>query len=253
MRSRGFTLLEVLVSLAILALALGAIAGINATAFEDSNYSKYVTTATLLARSKMIDIEEKLRKDGLPDQDKEWDGTFEEEGYPGIKWLATSRKIEVDVGQLLGGLFGGEVSSDSLPDQMQSFLGALKGDGPKDLTSKVGSSDLSKMLGGGAMELMYKQVGDMLGHSIREVTLEITWGKKNRDEESIKFVQYVTTTGRLAAPQGLSQLSTGQPNPNDPNAAANPQNPTAAPPPRAGAPGAPAAPVGQPAPSPVRK
>jgi general secretion pathway protein I len=232
LESAGFSLLEVMVSLAILALALTAIAGINATSFEESNYAKYISTATLLARSKMIDIEEKLRKDGLDSDDKEYDGDFEAEGYPGMKWLATSRKIEVDVAQLIGGLFGGDVSADSLPEQMQTFLGAMKGEGPGDLKDKVGGSDLTKLLGGGGMEMIYKQVGDTLGKSIREITLEITWGTKGRDEESIKFVQYVTTTGRLAVPQGganpLAGLNAASVNdPNNPNA--QQQNPAAGP------------------------
>lgn len=199
-RRAGFTLLEVLVSLAILALALAAIAGINANSFESSNYARFVTVATLLARSKMIDVEEELRKDGFGDSDKEFSGDFSEEGYPGVKWTATCREVEVDVGQLVGGLFGGDVSPETLPDQMQSFLGAMRGEGTEELVDSVGGSELSKMLGGGGMELIFKQVGETLGNSIREITLEITWGGK-RDEESISFVQYVTTTGRLAVPQ----------------------------------------------------
>ena len=47
-RAIGFTLLEVMVAMAILALSLTAIAGINAAGFANSNYAKYVTVATLL-------------------------------------------------------------------------------------------------------------------------------------------------------------------------------------------------------------
>jgi general secretion pathway protein I len=210
----GFTLLEVMISLAILALALATIAGINANSFESSNYARHITVATLLARSKMLDVEELLRKDGFGDDNKEYDGDFSEEGYSTMKWNATCRKVEVDVGQLIGGLFGGEVDAENLPDAVQSFLGASKGESgadPSELGAMEGN-DLSQLLGGGMMEAMFKQVGDTLANSIREITLEITWGKKG-EEDSLKFVQYVTTTGRLAIPQGtipdLSAL-TGQ-------------------------------------------
>lgn len=211
---RGFTLLEVMISLAILALALATIAGINANSFESSNYARHITVATLLARSKMLDVEELLRKDGFSDSDKEYDGDFSDEGYSSMKWTATVRKVEVDVGQLVGGLFGGEVQAENLPDAVTSFLGASKGESDVD-PSQLGAvegNDLSQMLGGGMMEAMFKQVGDTLANSIREVTLEISWGSK-QSAESLKFVQYVTTTGRLAMPQGIPDLSalTGQP------------------------------------------
>ncbi len=106
---------------------------------------------------------------------------------------------------------------------MQTFLGAMKGEGPADLKDKVGGSQLTQLLGGGGMEFIYKQVGDTLGKSIREITLEITWGRQGRDQESVKFVQYVTTSGRLAVPQGgLNPLAgAGAGSVNDPT---NPQN-----------------------------
>lgn len=204
----GFTLLEVMVALSILALALTAIAGVSASAFESSNYGRRLTVATLLARSKIIDVEEELRKDGFGDDEKEFDGDFEKEGFPSFKWKAVCRPVEVDVYQLLSGLFGGEVDPEALPDQIQGFLGAMKGEGPDELVDSVAGSDLAKVLGGGGLELILKQVGDTLSKSIREITLEITWNEGEKFEESVKFVQYVTTTGRLAVPNTNFQIPT---------------------------------------------
>ncbi len=202
--TRGFTLLEVMVAISILALSLVAIGGINANSFESSNYAKHLTVATLLARSKMIDIEEDLRKNGFGNGERNWDGDFSEEGYSELRWTAVARPVDIDVGQLLGPLLGGEVSSDKLPEQMQAFLGAMNGELPAvgDEASKyaeeVGGSDLKQLMGGEQMELIFKQVGETLGDSIREITVEIEWGKAGVDLENVKFVQYVTTTGRLS-------------------------------------------------------
>jgi prepilin-type N-terminal cleavage/methylation domain-containing protein len=218
-RQRGFTLLEVLVSLAILALALGAIAGINANSFEASNYARFVSVATLLGRSKMIDIEEELRKDGLGESEKELSGDFSSEGYPSISWSAVARPVEIDLNQMIGGLLGGDVSSDSLPENLQGFLTAFQGGGSIDGGGEkepVGGSELGKLLGGGGFEMMLRQVGDTLGKSIREITLEISWGGKH-DQETVKFVQYVTTFGRLAAPQAPPLLGIPGTNPGDRN------------------------------------
>lgn len=68
-RQRGFSLLEVLVALAILAFALTII---TAGASSSALYSKRVfrsTVASLLLKGTLLDIEEKYRKDGFPSND----------------------------------------------------------------------------------------------------------------------------------------------------------------------------------------
>lgn len=199
---RGFTL-EVMVAMSILALALVAVAGTNANSFEASNYARHITVATMLARSKMLDTELKLQKDGFSESDQEDNGDFTEEGYAELKWTTTVRKVEVDVNQLLGGFLGGDVTPETLPQQMQTFLSGMSGSAEDSaLNDQVANSDLMKMMGGGQLETVFKQVGETLSDSIREITIEITWGRKDIDFESVKFVQYVTTTGRLNVPQG---------------------------------------------------
>lgn len=67
--SRAFTLLEVLVAMAILAFALTII---TAGASSSAVFSKRVfrsTAAALLLRGTVLDIEEKYRKDGFPTND----------------------------------------------------------------------------------------------------------------------------------------------------------------------------------------
>jgi general secretion pathway protein J len=205
---RGFTLLEVMVAMSILALALVAVAGTNANSFEASNYARHITVATMLARSKMLDVELELQKDGFSENDKEDSGDFSEEGFEELKWTVAVRKVEVDVNQLLGGFLGGDVSPEELPQQMQTFIQGMSGTAPDQaINDQVANSDLQKMLGGGQLETVFKQVGETLGDSIREITIEITWGRKDIDFESVKFVQYVTTTGRLNVPQAAGSAA----------------------------------------------
>lgn len=61
-RSRGFTLIEVLVALAVLALALGVLFQIFSTGLNNSRVAEAYAKATLLAQSKLasLGIEEPL-------------------------------------------------------------------------------------------------------------------------------------------------------------------------------------------------
>jgi general secretion pathway protein I len=204
---RGFTLLEVMVSLGILAISLASISGITAGSYAASEYGRGVTVATLLARSKMIDVEEEMWKDGFPDDDKELDGEFDEEGHPEYRWKATVRKIDVDIGQLLGSLLGGDVSQENMGDHIQGYLGALTGGVPEGIDSgaaeQVGGSQIADMLKGQQLDVLFKQVGENLAKAIREIELEILWGKEGVAEESVKFVQYIVTTGRINTPTNV--------------------------------------------------
>lgn len=201
---RGFSLLEVMVAMAILALSLTVIAGINANSFESSNYARGLTVATLLARSKMLDIELELQKDGFSQGERKLDGDFSDEGYRDMQWEAVVRPIDVDVFKLVQQMFGGELSPENLPDQMQAFLGASEGLDAGELPdTDVPADEVRQMLGGAQIELVMKQVSDTLADSIREIVLDVTWGPKDA-KEGARFIQYVTTTGRIAAPTGRS-------------------------------------------------
>jgi len=203
--NRGFTLLEVMISLAILALALTTITGINANSFESSNYARGLTVATLLARSKMLDIELELQEDGFSEGVRTLDGDFSDEGYDDVEWEVIIRPIDVDITKLVRSFFGGDVSAESLPDQMQAFLGAQQGVSREEIAEQgesVGADQLQAMMGGQGLEVVFRQVSETLGNSIREIVLDISWGPK-RYRESVRFVQYVTTTGRISAPTGI--------------------------------------------------
>lgn len=198
--SSGFTLLEVLVAMAILALTLTTLGGSSAMSFQKSNYARHITVATLLARSKMLDIELELEKDGFVSTEQSSHGDFSEEGHKSMRWKALVRPVEFDVSQMLKGMLGAdEVSSDQLPDAVGGFLEQFKGTGGGAET--VSGQEANELMGGDMLQTIFQQVGDMLKESIREIRLEIEWGEEGRDLDAIVFVQYVTTDGRLSVPQ----------------------------------------------------
>ena len=117
--ARGFTLLEMLIALAILASALTVLMGTMANSGQQVIFSGDLTTATLLARSKMIDIEYEIMEEGFSDMDQAYNGDFAEEGRPDITWKATVSPVEIPpeareqfLAQINDKLFG--QNSDSL-------------------------------------------------------------------------------------------------------------------------------------------
>jgi general secretion pathway protein I len=71
---RGFTLLEVLVAVAILGLGLATILSAQAGAFASAAHARHLSVATGLLRCKMTEIEEHLYRDGFALVDETGEG-----------------------------------------------------------------------------------------------------------------------------------------------------------------------------------
>ncbi len=165
---RGFTLLEVMISLAILSVALVAIGDVNGTAVRMHQYAKQSTVATLLARAKMEDLEEKLQKDGFSDFDDELDGTFDDEGWPEYRWSADILKpdIQLDAGQLMS-MIGGVTGID---------MGQLMASSSRPTTSGVGGLLAAAGPFAGIIQSQITAFVEELKKSVREIHLTVSWG-----------------------------------------------------------------------------
>src|SRR5262245_10997142 len=69
-RPSGFTLVEVMVSVAVLGLGLTAILSAQAGAFANSAHARNISVATGLLRCKMTELEEHLLHDGFSELDE---------------------------------------------------------------------------------------------------------------------------------------------------------------------------------------
>jgi general secretion pathway protein I len=78
--SVGFTLLEVMIAISIMAIALVAVFGSQSQSLSLANEAKFNTTAPFLAQSKMADFEAEPFEDLSSDS-----GDFGED-FPGYRW-----------------------------------------------------------------------------------------------------------------------------------------------------------------------
>ena len=89
----GFTLLEVMVAMAILAIGLLVIIDIQNSARTAGLTGEHITIATNLARSKMVDIELYWEKEGWQDLEQEEEGDFGE-AFDGFRWKTSWHKVD---------------------------------------------------------------------------------------------------------------------------------------------------------------
>ncbi len=111
----GFTLIEVAVALTIFALSMAVLLESQVSSLNNAGRARNMTIAAVLARSKMIDIEQKLFDEGLTINDVSEDGDFAEEGHPDYKWKYSLTEVELDISSLssLCAGFGGADDKDA--------------------------------------------------------------------------------------------------------------------------------------------
>jgi general secretion pathway protein I len=194
-RQGGFTLLEVMVAVGVLAVCMSAIVGVNVGAMAMTSRTKGYTVAAMLARSKMIDVEESVREKGFPDFDEREEGDFSEENYPDIKWASEILKIKLPAPDLSGGA------------DLGGSLAKLQG---KD-TSQVDSLGLTPMAGDANMLMSgLPMLLDQLEKAIREVRVTITWNE-GKKEKSFSVTTHIVNIPGAEVGVGVTQVIGGQP------------------------------------------
>jgi general secretion pathway protein I len=157
MNERGFTLLEVLVSIAILGLGLTAILSAQAGAFSSAAHARNIGVATGLLRCKMSEVEEHLYREGFQETDESGAGPCcDGEDVPNMhcSWRAdrpTFPEGKFGSMDLASGLdfSGGGGPTGGGSGGPLGALGLLTGGaagGPSPLGSASGIGDVAKML-----------------------------------------------------------------------------------------------------------
>lgn len=184
----GFTLLEVMVALAILALALTVVSQAQQASMRQVLRAKMMTVATLLARGKMVELEDDLFKKGFSDFEEEEKGDFDEEGFRDYQWTLRIEKIELPQ----------TIDPTAVADAAGSGSGSGSAAGP---TTGVG------MLGGQMLGKQFEMFRNVLEQAIRRVSLKVHW-KEGRLVRAITVVGYFTDPRKIdLAAGGLGALT----------------------------------------------
>lgn len=222
LRARAFSLLEVMVALAIFGLMISGILAAQAGLAASNKKAANMGVATTLARCKMTELEEKLLKLGYPAIDDLDNGVLCCEGgdtsaftcdYKVEKIILPdppSSSADLDGGaasKLLGMAADGGAPSAAL--DFDGGLGSI-GTALGAQTGGAGAAGLIDM----AMGITYPMMKPMMEASIRKITITVHW-KEGPNPAEFVLSQYVTNpqsggfAGGLFGDGGAPPATTG--------------------------------------------
>lgn len=209
---RGFSLLEVMVAIAILGLTLTVILSAQGGLAASNRSAGNMGLAVSLARCKMTEIEEKLLRTGYPmiDQLDTDVACCDEEKHPRMTCDTRVEKVELPNMNAGGGDGGASPTASGSP--LSALTNPGGGAGLNLSTPDGGLGGLSSMMqgslglggSGGAgtqgllsmvMGIVYPSLKPMYEASIRRVTVKVRW-KEGPNDRDLEIVQFVTNPQR---------------------------------------------------------
>lgn len=200
----GFTLLEVIIALGILAGAMVVLVDNQAMAVLSTREADRLIVATNLAQEKMSEVQIVLEREGFGEMDIEEDGDFSDYGTedfrgddlhlnlnPGeldtFKWAYTVRKIEVTLPNL------GDVAGDLAGN---GYFGEDKGSE----MDVGGAPDL------GDLGISPDMVSDHLSKFIREVRVLVWWGDNEDETDQVELTTHIINQSGVVTENGFGGL-----------------------------------------------
>ena len=179
----GFTLLEIMIAVAIMSATLVVLLRIVTNNIRATNHAKLQTAATFLARNKMSDIEDEILYDGFSSETEKDKGTFKDEGrgYEKYRWESEIERIELPTDMTQKTQDMAKESRDDAKDPMAMMTSFL----------------------GGMMSAFIEPIRIGLQESVRKVTVRVFWDEIGRGEPTIEVVQYLTDPAQLEKAMGM--------------------------------------------------
>jgi len=185
----GFTLLEVMLAVAILAATMVVLLRIVTNNIRATNHAKLTTAATFLARTKMSDVEDDVLYNGFNTETETAKGTFKDEGYPQYSWDTIIERIELPTDLV-------QKSQDTANKASQD--------------AKTPLEMMSGMLGG-MMSAFIDPIRIGLQESVRKVTVRVTWDEHGRPGQTLEVVEYLTDPSQIEKTMGMAAAAAAQP------------------------------------------
>lgn len=204
----GFTILEILVALGILAVAMMVLVETQGSAVNQTLDTDRYLVATTLAQEKWAEAQLRLEREGYSPTDINEEGDFADMGesfgqievdYSEYKWAYTIREVDMQLGDI------------------SSAMGSLQeaGLGPPAAPEDGQSSQYSNATGGSPADALSGMPTDMLGQMLspylREVRVVVWWGPDSEFEDPDGCISCVQIVSHMVNPSGQLNLPPGDP------------------------------------------
>lgn len=178
-RRAGFTLLEVMIAMAILSVSLVGLYLTTGRAIRISMHARSMTQATFLCRQKMAEIQNEFVTEGFKDEAgaKEDRGDFPDPAFKQFRYVTIIEKIRLP-------------ATDQLQSAATKMLQDKQSAASKDKPSSSSSSSGSNMASG--MSGMLGPVKEMLEQGIRRVTVKVLWDEPGLPDQQVEVVAFFT-------------------------------------------------------------
>jgi general secretion pathway protein I len=169
---RGFTLVEIMIALAILSITLVAVYLAQGDSLRASGRAEDIRTASLLARQKMtekmIDLQKDIDKGKFPDDQVNDQGAFDPP-FDKYRWEFAVRKVEIPL-------------AGSPPDQANGAPppGA---NGPTTSTGKEAGA--GNQAPASAQANLAQMVTKKISESVREISTKVIWEELGQEQSLV--------------------------------------------------------------------
>lgn len=182
--SPAFSLLEVMVAMAILSVGIVSLLQVQSRSAQLAMEARELTVATMLARSKLYDCQHDLLRKGFSIGDYDEDGNFDDDGYPKYYWECHAYAPDMPTGDGVGDM-GGAASMLGGGATNGSSAAAPPG-------SEMGMQMLAPVV---------QQLATVMKDSIRELVVIVRWGE-GEDRQELRVATHLIDKGpvnRVAA------------------------------------------------------
>ena len=198
MIQKGFTLLEITIALAILAMSVTILIDAQGSAAWMIDDTNNIRVATLLAEEKMTEAHLRLEEEGWKDSDIEENGDFadfgsedwrqgnsqiEDNNYEQFKWAYTIRRIELELPSQLG----------SLADELggSGYFGDQNSEDVQNNTFDLGDLGISPDV-----------ITEYLSNYIREVRVRVWWGEDPEGDDQLEIITHIINPSGVVTETG---------------------------------------------------
>ena len=162
-RLAAFTLLEVMMATVILSGTLISISRIISASYLYTEKISRIYVGTELAWLKLHEIEETLRKDGIPSDEYEEEGEFDDRPFKAFRWKYEIKKVYIPLPDLAP-------SGDDEGGQQAQAAGML--------------------------DMVRGNIEDFFKSRIRKMTLTVWWNGGKKNSEKVVFTRFLDTSGQ---------------------------------------------------------